>query len=147
MTIQGVLFVAIACAPASWGPGVPRLWQAGLALFALGALGSLASVVNLGRGLTPLPEPNGSGMTARGLYRRMRHPMYTSVVVTLVGVAAWRGAFASWLLVGVLALFFEFKTRREERFLLAAYPGYAGYAARTGKFIPGVGKRQTRRLR
>jgi protein-S-isoprenylcysteine O-methyltransferase Ste14 len=62
--------------------------------------------------------------------------MYTAVTVGFLGVAVLRGAFGSWVLVGVLAVFFELKTRREERYLRAAYADYAGYAAQTGKFVP-----------
>ena len=47
-----------------------------------------------------------------------------------------------WGLVVTLAVFFEAKTRLEERFLIDAYDGYASYAARTGKFVPGVGRRR-----
>ena len=68
--------------------------------------------------------------------------MYSAVVVAFLGVAVARGAFVSWLLVAILAVFFEFKTRREERFLIASYEGYAAFAERTGKFVPGLGRRR-----
>jgi len=68
--------------------------------------------------------------------------MYSGVVVASLGVALVRGAFVPLVLVAVLAVFFEFKTRREERFLLAAYKGYAAYAAGTGKFVPWLARRR-----
>jgi len=69
--------------------------------------------------------------------------MYSGVVVASLGVALVRGAFVPLVLVAVLAAFFELKTRREERFLLAAYEGYAAYAAGTGKFVPWLGRRRS----
>lgn len=69
--------------------------------------------------------------------------MYTAVMMAFVGVAALRGALVSWICVTVLVVFFELKTRREERFLAATYPGYAAYAQRTGKFIPGLHRKRT----
>lgn len=111
---------------------------------AVGAAGVLAAAAFLGRALTPLPEPNGAGLSARGVYAWARHPMYTSVVIGALGVALARGAAVSLLLVGALAVFFEFKTSREERFLTATYPGYATYAARTGKYLPGWSRRAER---
>lgn len=141
VAIQGVLFVAIAVVPSSWGPSVPTLRLLGGVLFAVGGAGSIAAAWYLGRALTPVPEPNGEGMSARGIYAWVRHPMYTSVVMAALGVAFARGAGAAWVLAVVLGLFFELKTRREERFLMIAYSGYGAYASRTGKFIPWLGRR------
>jgi protein-S-isoprenylcysteine O-methyltransferase Ste14 len=138
---QGVLFVAIAVVPSSWGPSVPAFRALGLVIFAVGGVGSLASVWHLGRALTPVPEPNGAGLSARGVYAWVRHPMYGSVVIAALGLAIARGAVVAWLLALALVPFFELKTRREERFLMIEYPGYATYASRTGKFVPGLGKR------
>jgi protein-S-isoprenylcysteine O-methyltransferase Ste14 len=140
---QGVLFLAIALAPSSWGPPLTRYPVWGIALVLTGGVASLAAAQALGRALTPLPEPNGAGMTARGAYRWVRHPMYTAVMIGFVGVAALRGALVSWILVCVLVIFFELKTRREERFLTDAYPGYAAYAERTGKFVPRLFRKRT----
>lgn len=137
---QGVLFAAIALAPSRWGPPMPEMRALGVLLFVAGGAASLAAVWYLGRALTPVPEPNGEGLSARGIYAWVRHPMYSSVVVAGLGVALVKGSLASLLLVVVLALFFEVKTRREERFLVAAYSGYPSYAARTGKFVPWLGK-------
>jgi len=142
VAIQGVLLLAIAVAPSSWGPSVPPFRLLGGVLLVVGSAGILAAAWFLGRALTPVPEPNGAGMRARGVFAWVRHPMYTSVVVASFGVAAARGAGAAWALVLTLALFFELKTRREERFLIIAYSGYGAYASRTGKFVPWLGKRR-----
>jgi protein-S-isoprenylcysteine O-methyltransferase Ste14 len=37
-----------------------------------------------------------------------------------------------------LFVFFDFKSRREERFLNNTYPGYADYAQRVKRLIPGL---------
>lgn len=142
VAIQGLLLLAIVVVPSSWGPSVPTLRPLGGVLFVTGSAGILAAAWYLGRALTPVPEPNGAGMIARGIYAWVRHPMYTSVLIASLGAAVARGAVAAWLLVAALALFFELKTRREERFLTIAYSGYGSYASRTGKFIPLLGKRR-----
>ncbi len=142
VAIQVVLFLAVALWPSSWGPAVRAAREVGGALFFLGGLGIIGAAVHLGRALTPIPQPNGAGLRARGVYRWVRHPMYTSVLLLCVGVAAARGAAAVWVLVATLAIFFEAKTRLEEKFLIEAYDGYASYASRTGKFVPGVGRRR-----
>ncbi|PKQ17477.1 MAG: hypothetical protein CVT68_08325 [Actinobacteria bacterium HGW-Actinobacteria-8] len=142
VAVQVVLFLAVAFWPSSWGPTVRAAREFGGALFFLGGLGIIAAAVHLGRALTPIPQPNGAGLSARGVYRWVRHPMYTSVLLLSAGVAAARGAAVVWALVATLAVFFEAKTRLEERFLIEAYDGYASYASRTGKFVPVLGRRR-----
>lgn len=146
VAVQGVLLIAIVAIPSSWGPSVPPLVLVGGALVVAGGVVSLAAVWFLGRSLTAVPEPNGAGMTARGVYAMVRHPMYTGVVIGALGVALFRGAVGAWIVAVALAFFFELKTRREERFLVTAYEGYGAYAARTGKFVPRLGKRRASSL-
>lgn len=139
--VQALLFLGIGFWPAAWSPRTDAMLWPSLALVVVGAIGIVASARHLGQALTPLPEPNGAGMVARGLYRWMRHPMYTALVVVCAGVAWGRGVVVAWALVVALAVFFDIKTRVEEKYLLKTYDGYAAYAARTGKFLPGVGRR------
>jgi protein-S-isoprenylcysteine O-methyltransferase Ste14 len=81
---------------------------------------------------------SGARLITGGPYRRIRHPMYASV---LVGVGAlvvadarpWRIALLAALLI-VLML----KAAREEEYLRAAFPQYASYASRTWRLIPFV---------
>lgn len=142
VAVQAALFLAVALWPSSWGPAAPAARELGGALFLLGGVGGVAAAVFLGRALTPIPQPNGAGLRARGVYRWVRHPMYSSILVLCLGVAVSRGVVAVWVLVVALAVFFEVKTRFEEGFLVEEYGGYADYASRTGKFVPGVGRRR-----
>jgi len=142
VAVQVVLFLAVTFWPSSWGPAVRVARELGGVLFFLGGIGMIGGALHLGRALTPIPQPNGAGLRARGVYRWIRHPMYSSILVLCVGVAVARGAAVVWVLVVTLAVFFEAKTRLEERFLIDAYDGYASYASRTGKFVPGVGRRR-----
>ncbi len=142
---QAVILAAIALTPSSVGPSVASAREVGGVLVLAGVVGILVAAAALGRALTPLPEPNGAGMTARGPYRWVRHPMYSAVLLTCVGVAVARGTLVVWLLVALLAALFWFKARREERFLAAAYPGYARYASTTGRFVPRVARRASSR--
>lgn len=141
---QGLLFAAVggfALLPA-WGPELASSLSAALALVLIGSVGVLWSAANLGSALTPSPVPNQAGLVARGLYRWARHPMYTALVVICLGVAVGSGKSLSYASVIALAVFFEYKTRVEEQHLVVAYEGYAEYAARTGKFVPGIGRRR-----
>lgn len=139
---QALLFVGIGVWPSSWGPAAPAMRELGGAFFIVGGVGMLLAARDLGRALTPVPEPNGAGLRTAGLFRWMRHPMYTAVLIVVIGVACARGSSVVWALVAALVILFEGKTRREEAYLVEAYDGYATYAAATGKFLPGVAKRR-----
>ena len=142
---QGVLFLAVvAAAFAPWGP---QLWSSvvvALAVIAIGVTGVGLAAAGLGKALTPMPTPNGEGLAAAGVYRFARHPMYSALVVVCLGVAVGAGTVACYAVVAVLAAFFAVKARVEERGLVATYPGYAEYAARVGRFLPGVGRLRAR---
>jgi protein-S-isoprenylcysteine O-methyltransferase Ste14 len=124
------------------GPALPSSLWAGIALVALGATVLLWAARNLGSALTPLPLPNGAGLAAHGAYRWMRHPIYTGVILACVGAAIGAGTVLAYAATLAVAVFFEAKTRLEENWLVGAYEGYAQYASRTGKFLPGIGRRR-----
>ncbi|MGZ4381959.1 MAG: methyltransferase family protein [Gaiellaceae bacterium] len=112
----------------SW-PWPVRLFG-GVLLF-LGALFALAAARGLGPALTPLPRPSGKGeLVVSGPYAVVRHPIYSGVATAAVGfsvlVSSWWSLGASLLLV----VFFHFKAVREEKWLVAHYPGYPEYMAR-----------------
>lgn len=108
------------------------LGVAGLALVAWG-------IVSLGRNLTAVPHPKADAqLTRSGAYRLVRHPIYSGIIIAGGGWALWQ---SSWLVVGyaaVLFLFFDVKSRREERWLLAKFPDYAAYRGRVRKLLPFV---------
>lgn len=144
--IQFALFCAVAAGALATGvgPSLPRSTIAGLTLTALGAIVLLAAARHLGAALTPNPVPNRAGLVAHGLYRWVRHPIYTGVLLACLGVAVAAGTVLAYAAVVALLVLFEVKTRLEERWLTRTYPGYAEYAAVTGKFVPGLGKRRAR---
>ncbi len=75
-----------------------------------------------------------------GLYRFIRHPSYTGLLLAFLGVGVY---FANWLSMLVLMLPITLvvinRVVKEERTLLAALGAdYAAYCARTRRFIPGL---------
>jgi protein-S-isoprenylcysteine O-methyltransferase Ste14 len=104
-------------------------------------VGGLAGIgvasLRLGSALTATPVPTERGsLTTGGLYRYVRHPIYTAVLGIVIGLVIRSGSVPS-LAVGLATVgFFNVKARWEERRLAVAYPDYAAYAARTPRFIP-----------
>jgi protein-S-isoprenylcysteine O-methyltransferase Ste14 len=104
----------------------------GLGLFVL-------SAINLGRSLTPFPRPTRyTQLRQQGLYAWMRHPLYTGVLLASTGWAIWWRSWPGLCLGVLLALFFDRKASREERWLRERFPEYGAYSARVRKFIPGI---------
>jgi protein-S-isoprenylcysteine O-methyltransferase Ste14 len=104
----------------------------GLAVFGLG-------IVTLGSSLSPLPAPlPGAGLVERGIYRFIRHPIYSGLILAALGGSVYAVSGLALGLTLVLAVVLDLKSRREEIWLRERFPGYEAYAARTRKFIPGI---------
>lgn len=144
LTIQGVLFMAVIVGAFAQGvgPHLPSSVPVGTSIVALGLVGLFVSGRYLGRSLSPSPIPNHAGLVAHGPYRWVRHPIYTSVVGTFLGVALSAGTVIPYVAIAILIALFEVKVYYEEKWLAPTYDGYGEYAARTGKFVPGLGKRR-----
>lgn len=142
--MQFVLFAALAV---SFGllPAGQVGWArlTGILLAALG-LGVIALAVwqhyAINRSLVNVsPEPNQHNQLVQsGLYRFVRHPIYTGVMLAALGAALAHGHGVPLLIALGLAAFFAYKSTFEERLLMQAYPDYAAYRQRTGRFLPRV---------
>jgi protein-S-isoprenylcysteine O-methyltransferase Ste14 len=73
----------------------------------------------------------------RGIYRYVRHPIYTGDLLLVTGLEL---VLHSWLVLGVvpLALVIVRQVLAEETLLSRALPSYARYCAETKRFIPFV---------
>jgi Putative protein-S-isoprenylcysteine methyltransferase len=70
----------------------------------------------------------------QGVYRRVRHPMYSGVMLMLLANPSQ--SVNSLHMLAVIGLYFLIGSRLEERRLLAVHPGYADYRLRVPAFIP-----------
>lgn len=74
-----------------------------------------------------------------GPYRAIRHPIYTGILVALLGTAVANGEVRALLAVGVAWISFYIKARREESFLAQEFgTGFAEHLRHTGMFLPRV---------
>ncbi len=113
----------------------------GLVLVALGVGIALAAGGALGRTLTPSPIPKADGqLVTGGVYARVRHPIYSGLLVLGLGLVAIGASVLHALAWVALLSVLMAKARFEERMLLDQYPGYRDYAARVGRLVPGIGK-------
>ena len=111
----------------------------GALLLLLSAGCGLAGAISLGRNLTPFPKPSVSTrLVQTGIYRLMRHPLYTAVFCASLGWALFAQSWPALLAALALAPLLEAKARREERWLRRQFPEYAAYEQRVRRFIPWI---------
>jgi protein-S-isoprenylcysteine O-methyltransferase Ste14 len=135
--IQGVLLALIVFLSQRLGPQAHRLIFVGSLIEWLGILGILISAASLRRSLTAVPLPKEDGvLSMSGLYRYVRHPMYSSVLLLAFGIALNSGSIIKYFLVICLYVLFYFKSVYEEKYLRLKYPEYAVYSAQIPRFIP-----------
>jgi len=139
VAVQFVIMFALLGAAPLWrgqwpGKAAPAI---GAALVLAGAWLGIAGVRVLGLNRTPFPEPKpGSQLITTGIYARVRHPLYASVIALGFGWALlWRSEPALALAVAQ-AVFFHAKARFEERRLRERFAEYDGYARRVPRFLP-----------
>ena len=136
---QFALLVVILVLPAADSWTTPGWLATAARIIGLAGAGILViGLVNLGRSLTPLPTPVPHGqLSTGGLYRLVRHPIYTGVMALAVGAAVPSGNPATVAATLALIAWVMAKARWEEQHLRARYPDYDAYAARTPRFVPG----------
>jgi protein-S-isoprenylcysteine O-methyltransferase Ste14 len=83
------------------------------------------------------PTPNSqAALVSSGIYARIRHPIYTSVLLSAIGVALAHGHIAIMVIALGMVVFFTFKAIYEESLLRTVYPQYRDYMLHTGRFLP-----------
>lgn len=122
-------------------PGMLR-WLGVLTVFGGGGMAA-AGATALGRGLTAVPLPNEhTQLRTKGLYRWVRHPIYTGVLMAAAGWTVLSGNRWAVLVLAALAGLLTGKARFEEQHLIARFPGYDQYAEQTPRFLPRLGGRR-----
>jgi protein-S-isoprenylcysteine O-methyltransferase Ste14 len=109
----------------------------GAVLLGTGGLFALRGLVDLRENLTPFPLPlPGARLVDTGAYRLARHPIYGGLILGALGWGLLTASPAAIVGAGVLAVFFDLKSRREEIWLAAQFAGYPAYRSRTRRLIP-----------
>lgn len=101
----------------------------------------LAAQVNMGASWRIGIDDRPTGLVTGGLFRFVRNPIFSAMLLMAAGMAALTPSFVSfggWLVMAVLV---RIQCHFEERHLLALHgEAYCDYASRVGRLIPGIGK-------
>jgi protein-S-isoprenylcysteine O-methyltransferase Ste14 len=88
-------------------------------------------------GVVTLKE--GHELIRTGPYRTIRHPIYTGILLALLGTAVNLGEVRGLLALAIAWISFYIKARREESFLTQEFgAGFAEHRTHTGMFLPRV---------
>ena len=72
-----------------------------------------------------------------GPYRRIRHPIYTGMLLSMFGTAMIRAEVCGFIALAIALIAFYFKARKEERYLIVEFgPKFAEHKTQTGMFLP-----------
>jgi protein-S-isoprenylcysteine O-methyltransferase Ste14 len=119
-------------------PPGPLRGALGLVLLALGLALTVWARVYLGRnwsGMVTVKE--GHELIRSGPYAYVRHPIYTGLLVALLGSAVACGELRALIGLGIVAGAFVRKLRIEERFMRELFPQqYQRYCAEVPALIP-----------
>src|ERR1035438_4381734 len=86
--VQAVILILLIFANMTFGLSIRKFVLIGSVLEWVGILGIFISAYSIRTSLTAMPLPKERGQLAtNGLYKFVRHPMYTSVLVFSLGLA------------------------------------------------------------
>ena len=115
----------------------PWLEGIGLAVFVLGLALAVWARIYLGRNWgMPMSHKVDPELVTTGPYRRIRHPIYSGIIVAMIGTAIAVSLF--WLIaVAVLGGYFLYSAVMEERYMADRFPdSYPAYKRSTKMLIP-----------
>lgn len=144
VVVQFLLFALVAFGPKEawgierWGGfGRTLALSFSVPLILVGITLALTGVLNLGKNLTAVPHPkDDSVLVQHGAYRWVRHPIYSGIILSALGWACWQHSFLTLFYAVTLFLFFDIKSRQEERWLAKRYQNYGDYQRRVKKLLP-----------
>jgi protein-S-isoprenylcysteine O-methyltransferase Ste14 len=126
-----------------WRPSIPPLpwlmWL-GAALTLAGLLFAVWARLYLGKNWSGMVTVKHDHELIRsGPYRFVRHPIYSGILLALVGTVICRRNVWGFLGVAIVWLGLWMKSRREERFMVETFgPQYHDYRRTTGGIVPRV---------
>src|SRR5262245_37351240 len=117
----------------------PALGWAGAALTAIGIGFAIWARVNLGRNWSPRPAvKEHHEFVTTGPYAYVRHPIYTGIMLAVLGTAL-RGNIIGISLFVLISITFAVRIDKEEKIMLELFPEqYPEYQKHTKRLVPFV---------
>jgi protein-S-isoprenylcysteine O-methyltransferase Ste14 len=137
--VLGGVAIRLANARGGLGVGSPGLQALGVIVFLSGLALAVWARVHLGRNWgMPMTERAEPELVTSGPYRLVRHPIYSGILLGILGTALATNLYLL-LAFGVALAYFAYSATVEERLLTETFPdAYPSYRARTKMLIPYV---------
>ncbi len=111
----------------------------GLLIAVFGGMIIILALLQLNKNLSPFPTPKEAAtLLQNGLYKYMRHPIYTGIMLFLVGYGVYQNSLYKLLISLLLVILFYLKSNYEEQRLEQKFPDYKLYKNKTGRFFPWI---------
>ncbi len=119
-------------------PREPWIQALGIALTAAGMAFAIWARAYLGRNWSSnVTVKVGHQLVRTGPYQWVRHPIYSGLIVAMIGTALNRRQVRGLVAVVLLWVGFNIKSRIEERFMAATFgPEYEQYKGSIGAMVP-----------
>jgi protein-S-isoprenylcysteine O-methyltransferase Ste14 len=138
--------VAVALRPHRWESSYlfpPLVWLGAVVMFTGAAVmflaqGHLGTSWRIG-----IDEGTALPLVATGLYRVCRHPIFSAILLTLLGFLLLVPTFTSVVMFVGATIGIRRQAVAEERYLMQMHgDAYRRYARQVGRFMPSVGRLQ-----
>jgi protein-S-isoprenylcysteine O-methyltransferase Ste14 len=133
LLVRVKVFKAHAVTTDHWLEGV------GLAIFAAGLALAVWARLYIGRNWgMPMSQKDEPELVTTGPYRKVRHPIYSGIILAMVGTAVAVSVY--WLIaVALLGGYFIYSAFMEERYMAGQFPdSYPDYKRSTKMLVPFV---------
>jgi protein-S-isoprenylcysteine O-methyltransferase Ste14 len=131
--LYGALFEAVL----RNSPFPTALFAAGLCVLLSGILLRIAALLQLGGGFsTKVERSENQQLRTDGLYRILRHPLYCATLLQVAGSGLMLHSIVACVLLPLCITGVIVRICKEERFMVAEFPGYANYMKKTWRLVP-----------
>ena len=129
--------IALSCYPVNLQNYGNSLW---LILCAIGAaLGIWTLCFNKIGNFSVYPEiKTHAKLITNGPYHYIRHPMYSALILMMIGIALYNYHYLNAIGVFMVTLAVINKANEEEKLLLIKFSEYESYQLKTQRFIPNI---------
>lgn len=136
--IQFALLILMVLAPASDRSSLVFVIL-GSTFVVIGSFVIAISFRDLGNSLTVMPESKeGASLITSGIYSKIRHPIYSAILLVSAGFLLIKMSVASIMVFGALSCLLIYKAKYEDTILREKFPEASDYQRSTNAFLPKI---------